>query len=347
MKNPAIFSVVLSGWVAAASAMNIPLTVTTAAQQDALSIGFSETLTQNVGQLPDGAWVNEIDIRETSIGGTYLNGAYSIAADTRLTTYAGTFYVEGGVAYLYGSKPTGADPVNCANTGNGLFGNTDYPGYWEPGVDGSMTTIGLDGAAPSPSFAAAGTPSGGTSHIFEATQITAGEYTGGAAFDITPPPSVNPSAYDNTLLAAFYVSPSVTGVKFYTDDGNPWNVNHSTGGYGQMGFSYGGGRTDYVEINPALMPGDANGDGKVDVNDLTIVLANYNHAGCTWWQGCMDGDPTGTVDVNDLTIVLANYDTTYSSSAAAMAPAPEPSGLVLIGLGAVGLLAFARRRRGV
>ena len=242
-----------------------------------------------------------------------------------MLTYAGTFYIEGGVAYLYGSTANGADPVNCANTGDGLFGNTDHPGYWQPGVDGGMTTAGLDGAAPSPSFSAAGTPSGGTSHIFEATQITAAEYTTNAAFDIAPPPSVSPSVYDNTLLAAFYVSPSVTGVKFYTDGGNPWNVNDSTGGYGQMGFSYGGGRTDYVEINPALMPGDANGDGKVDINDLTIVLSDFGRTGCTWSQGSMDGDPTGTVDINDLSIVLSHFGTTSGAVGITAAPSPPRS----------------------
>ena len=57
---------------------------------------------------------------------------------------------------------------------------------------------------------------------------------------------------------------------------------------------------------PAL-PGDANGDGKVDINDLTIVLANFGKTGCVWSQGCMDGDPIGTVDINDLTIVLTNF----------------------------------------
>ena len=52
-------------------------------------------------------------------------------------------------------------------------------------------------------------------------------------------------------------------------------------------------------------PGDANGDGKVDVNDLTIVLANFGQTGMVWSQGEFTGD--GTVDVNDLTIVLANF----------------------------------------
>ena len=56
--------------------------------------------------------------------------------------------------------------------------------------------------------------------------------------------------FDNTLLAAFYVSPQTTGIEFYTDNGKPWNVTNSTGGYGLMGFNYGGGQTDYVQIMP-------------------------------------------------------------------------------------------------
>ena len=55
-------------------------------------------------------------------------------------------------------------------------------------------------------------------------------------------------------------------------------------------------------MTPAL-PGDANLDGKVDINDLTMVLAHYGQSGMTWAQGEFTGD--GTVDINDLTIVLA------------------------------------------
>ena len=61
------------------------------------------------------------------------------------------------------------------------------------------------------------------------------------------------------------------------------------------------------------VPGDANLDGKVDINDLTIVLAHYNQTGMTWAEGEFTGD--GTVDINDLTIVLAHYNQTVGSSA--------------------------------
>ena len=92
------------------------------------------------------------------------------------------------------------------------------------------------------------------------------------------------------------------------------------------------------------LPGDANLDGRVDINDLTIVLANYNQTiGMSWSTGDFTG--SGTVDINDLTIVLANYNTSDASLAAGLAAVPEPSGLVLIGVAVVGLAACASRRR--
>ncbi len=99
---------------------------------------------------------------------------------------------------------------------------------------------------------------------------------------------------------------------------------------------------DLVQM-PALivrpyLPGDANLDGQVDINDLTIVLANYDQTGQTWGTGEFTGD--GTVDINDLTIVLAHYGQSVGSSAAGNVSAvPEPSVAALLATGLAGAAA--------
>ena len=82
------------------------------------------------------------------------------------------------------------------------------------------------------------------------------------------------------------------------------------------------------------LPGDANFDGKVDINDLTIVLAHYGQTGMSWRQGEFAGD--GTVDINDLTIVLAHYGQTAAASGWWHSAVPEP-GTVARRAGLVGL----------
>jgi hypothetical protein len=91
------------------------------------------------------------------------------------------------------------------------------------------------------------------------------------------------------------------------------------------------------------LPGDAVGDGKVDINDLTIVLAHYNQSGVNWNEGDFTGD--GKVDINDLTIVLAHYNQSVSSAGpAGVGAVPEPGALALLALGLTALLPWALRR---
>ena len=70
--------------------------------------------------------------------------------------------------------------------------------------------------------------------------------------------------------------------------------------------------------------GDANLDGRVDINDLTIVLSNFGKTtGMSWETGDFNGD--GTVDINDLTIVLASFGEPPAQPSAAVPPCPSPA----------------------
>jgi alpha-tubulin suppressor-like RCC1 family protein len=92
-----------------------------------------------------------------------------------------------------------------------------------------------------------------------------------------------------------------------------------------------------------LTPGDANGDGVVDIFDLNVLLTNFDKTGFTWSQGDFDGN--GAVDILDLNKVLTNFDKTFRSSAGVTA-VPEPAALALLVPLAGSVLACSRRRRG-
>jgi hypothetical protein len=86
------------------------------------------------------------------------------------------------------------------------------------------------------------------------------------------------------------------------------------------------------------LPGDANQDGRVDINDLTIVLADFGRTGQTWNHGDFNGD--GRVDINDLTVVLAKFGRSLGSVAGGVASVPEPPTVVLLAALSSGLLVF-------
>ena len=83
------------------------------------------------------------------------------------------------------------------------------------------------------------------------------------------------------------------------------------------------------------IPGDANGDGNVDVSDLGILATNYGAGGGFGWG---DGDFTndGFVNVSDLGILATEYGTTSATAV------PEPGSLALLLVGLVSLALWRR-----
>ncbi len=60
-----------------------------------------------------------------------------------------------------------------------------------------------------------------------------------------------------------------------------------------------------VAAAQSLTPGDANGDGDVDIEDFVILKTHFGAAGATWAQGDFTGE--GTVNLEDFVILKTNF----------------------------------------
>ena len=261
----------------------------------------------------------------------------------------------GGVAFAQDQL---SSSNSAANVNDGVYGNNSC---WVAGNQSSFVGVAFNKAYTISTLAFGRDNTGAYTDRYQGTYIF--QYTTIAN------PNANTPAADWTSFGGFYLDSvypnttnnyrhvysfqpisGVTGVRIEVDSN--WYVSSFASG-GGIGYGADNPQVDpiqtstsstyYIAIDEleayAPTPGDVNGDGRVDINDLTIVLANYGQTGCVWSQGCVDGDPNGGVDINDLTIVLANYNTTQIT--APMTAVPEPGALALLAGGLIALLGCA------
>jgi len=97
--------------------------------------------------------------------------------------------------------------------------------------------------------------------------------------------------------------------------------------------------TDPFRYLVNLLAGDLDGDGFVGIADLNLILGAWNQTVTA--GNPLAGDPSGDgfVGIEDLNLVLGNWNAgSPGVPPTASANIPEPAGVMLLGLGAAGLL---------
>ena len=109
--------------------------------------------------------------------------------------------------------------------------------------------------------------------------------------------------------------------------------------------SHDNGFKTYVIAAATDLPGDFNGNSIVDAADYTVWRNNLGTDFDLHGNGNEEGDSEGVVDLADYSTWTSNYGEQNGGGSTAVA-APEPSGLVLVVVGAiVACVTFANARR--
>ena len=84
-----------------------------------------------------------------------------------------------------------------------------------------------------------------------------------------------------------------------------------------------------ADYNSLALPGDINGDGKVNFTDLVLLAGHYGQSGQTWNTGDINAD--GNVGFDDLVLLAGDYGKTLSAvTADSITQVPEPDGVIIL-----------------
>ncbi|MHC4716631.1 MAG: PEP-CTERM sorting domain-containing protein, partial [Planctomycetota bacterium] len=124
-----------------------------------------------------------------------------------------------------------------------------------------------------------------------------------------------------------------------TDGIDAVSIIHHGGMWGAPTYGFMDVYSDVVGAGPACLMGDANGDGKVGIADLSALADNYGRTNATWRMGDFSED--GKVGIADLSALADNYGKTGAPCDPEATIVPEPVTLAMLAIG--GLLLRKKR----
>jgi fibronectin-binding autotransporter adhesin len=334
-------------------AITAPHTVTLDANRTVAGILFNNTHTYILASGTAGSTLT-LDNGAANATINDLNGSHSITAPLLLNSPTAITITNPGDTLTLAGNISGTGFITQSGAGTLILSGTiSYTG----GTTLNSGTLGGTGVITGSVFAGSSPHTINPGLPNSTGTLTLGGLTTNPnttlAFDLTSPTAANDRLAVTSLLnlgggTIAMASPSTTGLGYYkilsysTLTGSTSsillpptanNITYTLDTTRDLGF---------LDLHRGYL-GDANDDGKVDLNDLNLVLNNLGTANTSWSKGNFDGG--ATIDLTDLNDVLNNLCTSIASGSTvvATAPAPEPASLSLLALGTVALT--ARRRK--
>ena len=307
----------------------------------------------------------------SATNGFYSNGTINLDAGTTLTLYDANDAVLDSAAHVQLDGVLGSTPTLSAPNGLTLDFGANIEGYGEVNTPNDPTTPfinngNLTGTSPAEPLTISGYIKGvGTmDHVvitgtdapgFSIATVSRGSvtYAGTLEIELAASGSDTINHTDNATLGGVLGLALVSGFtpglgdtfQFLTAtsiSGTFANITGANLGGGLM-FDVIYGLNDVTLEVVNSLTGDLDGDGFVGINDLNIVLSNWN-------QNVPPGNPLadpsgdGFVGIDDLNQVLGNWNAGTPPPPIGQTSIPEPGVLMIVCVGGMGL-AMRRKRR--